>query len=560
MKIITRIFPLFFLLLFACKGKKQKADFILRNGKVYTADASFDVLESFAVKDGKIIAVGTNESIGAMFESDSILDAKGKTVLPGLIDAHCHFVGYSLGLQQCDLVGTTSFDDVIKRVQDFAKTNKNEWIIGRGWDQNDWAVKEFPDRKMLDSLFPHTPVLLKRVDGHAALVNGEALRRANITDSTGVEGGEIIREIAGVQKSGRHTTVIVYGAPTGILIDNAVNLVEKVIPPANETQMRDALLQGQENCFADGLTTLDDAGLMKWQIDIIDQLQKKGELKMRIYAMLSDSLPNYEHYLSFGPYKTDYLDVRAFKFYADGALGSRGACLLKPYTDKPGWQGFLLNSPAHFATRMKKALDAGFQVCTHCIGDSANRFILHLYDSLLPDSARRWRIEHAQVVSKEDVPLFAHRLIIPSVQPTHATSDMYWAGKRLGDDRMKTAYAYNDLLSSAGILALGTDFPVENINPMYTFYAAVSRMDLQHFPQGGFQPENALSRRNTLLGMTAWAAWANFEEREKGSIGAGKFADFVILDNDPMTCAVEEIPLIHVLDTYVGGKKVFERK
>lgn len=558
MKKTALLFPLLFLLLFSCRREKLHADLIVKNARVYTVDGGFAVLQSFAVRDGKFIAIGTDTSITAIYNADSTIDAGGKTILPGLIDAHCHFFGYGLGLQECDLVGTKSFSEVISRVQQFSKTNHFEWIVGRGWDQNDWANKEFPTKKLLDSLYPHTPVILKRIDGHAALVNAEAMRRAKINDSTEVKGGEILREIVEVRGRRGHEEKV-YGRATGILVDNAVELVENVIPKPDEGRMKEALLAAQQNCFAVGLTSVDDAGLMKWQVDLIDTMQKAGQLKMRVYAMLSDSAPNYQHYLAYGPYKTDYLDVRSFKFYADGALGSRGACLLQSYDDQPGWKGFLLNSPAHFEAKMKLLAEKKFQVCTHCIGDSANRFILGLYGKLLPDSLQRWRIEHAQVVANNDVPLFGKYGILPSVQPTHATSDMYWADKRLGA-RVKTAYAYNDLLKSAGLLALGTDFPVENINPMYTFYAAVARKDLQQFPAGGFQMENAITRRDALKGMTIWAAYSNFEEEEKGSIEAGKFADFVILDKDPMTCAVDEISSIQVLSTFIAGKPVYVRK
>lgn len=549
-----------FSLLCGCGSSKLKVDFILKNATIYTADGGMAVLQSFAVRDGKFVAVGTDSSIVAVYESDSIIDANGKTILPGLIDAHCHFVGYGLGLQECDLVGTKSFDEVIERVKTFSKTNKLAWIVGRGWDQNDWANKSFPDKKILDSLFPRTPILLKRIDGHAALANAEALRLAGINDSTKISGGEIYRYVEDIRVTGRKgNTIITYGGPTGILIDNAVDLVNNVIPKPDENRMREALLKAQENCFAVGLTTVDDAGLMKWEVDAIDQLQKKGELKMRVYAMLSDSTPNYDYYLKNGPYKTEYLNVRSFKFYADGALGSRGACLLESYSDLPFHTGFLLNTPKHFEEKMKLLADKKFQVCTHCIGDSANRMILKLYGKLLPDSAQRWRIEHAQVVSPDDLPLFGKYGIIPSVQPTHATSDMYWADERLGS-RIRTAYTYHDLLKAAGTLALGTDFPVENINPMYTFYAAVERKDLKGFPATGFQMENAIDRNTALLGMTRWAAWSNFEEKEKGSIEPGKFADFILLDKDPMTCPATEIPNIKVLATFIGGQKVFEKK
>ncbi len=558
------ILPLLFFT--ACGNNKIKVDLIINHAKVYTADGGFAVLESFAVKDGKIVAVGTNQSIDIVYESDSTLDVAGKTILPGLIDAHCHFVGYGLSSQECNLVGTKSFAEVLDRVKKFAATNKYEWIIGRGWDQNDWEVKEYPTNKMLDSLFPGKPVMLKRIDGHAALVSSEGLRRANITDSTKIAGGEILHTMTQTESSGRRAPQFTSGKPTGILIDNAVEIVERVVPQPDYNRMREALLTAQKNCLEVGLTTVDDAGLMKWQVDIIDSLQRKGELKIRMYAILSDSMPNYLHYLAHGPYKTDRLNVRSFKFYADGSLGSRGACMLDAYEDQPGWKGFLLNSPAHYEQKMKALAQKEFQVCTHCIGDSANRLILSIYGKIFADSSllklssdRRWRIEHVQVIDPNDISWFEKYNVIPSIQPTHATSDMYWAEKRLGSSRIKSAYAYNDLLKARGIVALGTDFPVESINPMFTFYAAVSRMDQQHFPAGGFQKENALSRRNALLGMTAWAAYSNFEEKEKGSIEAGKNADFIILDTDPMTCEENKIPEIKVLATYIAGQKVFQR-
>ncbi len=550
-------------MLFSCASTKIKVDFIVTNAKVYTADGGFAILESFAVNKGKIVGVGTNESIAISYDTDSILDVKGKTILPGIIDAHCHFLEYGLGLQNCDLVGTKSYNEVINRVKKYIETNKQEWVIGRGWDQNDWAIKEYPTNKILDSLFPGKPIVLYRIDGHAVLASNEALKRGNITDSTNIYGGEIIRSII-KQKKDDNRTSLIKGRATGILFDNAVDLVTKTIPPPDDATVRTAILNAQKKCLAVGITTVDDAGLMKAQIDQIDQLHKQGELKMRVYAILSDEEVNYKHYLNHGPYKTDLLNVRSFKFYGDGALGSRGACLLKPYDDKKDWNGLILNTSKHFENKMKILAQKNFQVCTHCIGDSANRLILSIYGKILSDTLitkngtqARWRIEHAQIVHPNDLKWFEKFKIIPSVQPTHATSDMYWAAKRLGLERIKTAYAYNNLLKSAGLIALGTDFPVENINPMFTFYAAIARIDQAQFPSGGFQIENALSRRNTLLGMTAWAAYANFEENEKGSIEAGKFADFIILDADPMICELNKIPEIKVLCTYISGEKVY---
>lgn len=553
------------LLLFA-RCSKEKADMILYNGIVYTVDSAFTVTEAFAVKDGKILATGTSKSILATYESAEKLDAGGKPVYPGFIDAHCHFYGYGQALHTVNLIGTKSFDEVLDRVVEFSKTHKNEWITGRGWDQNDWSIKEFPDRKKLDSLFPDRPVILQRIDGHAAIANRAALKKAGITSGTQVRGGEVQMEyLFNFEKDWADPAIAAelhhmnypFAVPTGILIDNAVDLVMKVVPSPTKEEMVTFLLDAQKNCLAVGLTTVDDAGLEKKVIDLIDTLQQQGKLKMRVYAMLTDNKENLDHYLESGPYKTDRLNVRSFKFYADGALGSRGACLLHPYHDKPQHVGFLLNTPDYFRKSVDLMLQHGFQMNTHCIGDSATRLILSLAHDKLDFNRYRWRIEHAQVVNKKDLRYF--KAFIPSVQPTHATSDMYWAKDRLGEERVKTAYAYKDLLKASGIVALGTDFPVEHINPMYTFYAAIARKDLKGKPEQGFQMENALSRQEALKGMTTWAAYSNFEEQEKGSIEKGKLADFVILDEDIMKAEPARIPRVKVIATYIGGEKVYSK-
>ncbi|HSH64968.1 MAG TPA: amidohydrolase, partial [Bacteroidia bacterium] len=517
-------FLIFICLIISCTGKRQ-ADLIIFNAKVYTVDSAFSSAESFAVKDGKFIAVGNSEEIRKLYEAKEEIDAKGKFIYPGLIDSHCHFYPYGIGLQEADLVGTNSFDEVIQRLTEFSKNNKRSWIIGRGWDQNDWDVKEFPDKTTLDELFKDIPVLIYRVDGHAALANSAALKLANVTSSRKITGGVI-----GLKNK----------ELTGILVDNAVDLVQDVIPAPSKKEISDALQQAQNNCFAVGLTTVDDAGLKKNIVNEIDSLQKTGMLKIRIYAMLTDNVENMDYYLKNGNYKTERLNVCSFKFYADGALGSRGACLLEPYADK-NEQGFLLSNKEHYYNAAVRIAEKNFQMNTHCIGDSAVRFIQGLYASVLSKAStntdRRWRIEHFQVTTPEDL-VKLNELpkgnIIPSVQPTHATSDMYWAKDRLGAERIRYAYAYKDLLKACGMLALGTDFPVESINPFYTFYAAVARKDLKGFPQEGFQMENALSREETLKGMTIWGAYANFEDKEKGSIEPGKLADSIILNDDLM--------------------------
>lgn len=557
--------------LVACSSKKQEADLIIHNAVIYTVDSSFSVCEAMAIKDGKIIETGGNEQILNSYSAKETKDIEGKTIFPGFIDAHCHFLNYGLGLTQVDLVGTKSFEEVIQRVKDFVVKMdqvknpeikpEDNWIVGRGWDQNDWDVKEYPNKKILDSLFPNTPVVLKRIDGHAALVNTEAFRRADLSPimirQRPIPGGQALEE---------------NGYFTGILIDNAVDFVTSLIPVPSKEKMFNALLAAQENCIAVGLTTVDDAGLMKYEIDAIDELQKSGKLKMRVYAMLSDSAPNYKYYLEKGPYKTDRLNVRSFKFYADGALGSRGACLLEHYSDKKEWKGFLLNTKEHFEKYAAILKQKGFQMNTHCIGDSSDRLILDIYkfmdsdqkgSSIITHATRmaikenRWRIEHAQVVNESDFNFF--KGVIPSIQPTHATSDMYWAVERLGEERVKGAYAYKDLLKAAGLVALGTDFPVEDISPFKTFYAAVFRKDSKGFPKGGYQMENALTREETIKGMTIWAAYSNFEEKEKGSLEKGKFADFIILDTDLMKCEENKVLQTQVLQTYINGQSVYKK-
>ena len=521
---------------FSCSQKEQ-ADLIVTNANAYTVNDSFDKVQAFAIRDGKFLETGTTESILGAYESDNIVDAEGQTIVPGFIDAHCHFLGLGYNQQAVDLVGTTSFEDVVKRVIDFQNEHKRDYIVGRGWDQNDWEEKEFPKKTLLDKLFPNTPIALTRVDGHAILCNQAALDLGNVTIDSKIDGGEVVIE---------------NGELTGVLVDNAEMLVMDYWPKPTRKDMADALLNAQDICFGYGLTTVNDAGLSIDNIEVIDSLQKAGALKMRVYAMVSATKDNLDYYLDKGVIKTDKLNVRSFKFYADGALGSRGAILREPYSDKPGHFGLMVNDIATLQTTAQRISNSEYQMNTHAIGDSANHAVLQTYKNVLqgkPD--RRWKIEHAQVVSPEDFDLFDD--IIPSVQPTHATSDMYWAEDRVGPDRIKGAYAYKDLLNKYGKIALGTDFPVEYVSTFYTFYAAVARQDLKQYPEGGFQMENALSREEALRGMTIWAAYSNFEEHEKGSIEAGKFADFIILNKDIMEVPVNEIPTMEVKATYVDG-------
>jgi len=521
----------------------SKVDLIITNATIYTVDSQFSKAESFAVKDGRFIDVGTSEEIMSKYQSDQIIDLKGKYIYPGFIDAHAHFYGYCMTLLQADLRGTKSFDEILEVIKKHDDKYKSEWVLGRSWDQNDWEIKEFPTKEKLDELFPSKPLYLKRVDGHAAIANSKALELAGITSETKIEGGKIYLQD---------------GEPSGVLIDNAMSLVSKLIPdPDLETTIK-ALKQGEKNCFEVGLTSVADAGLYKNQILLLDSLQKSGSMKMRLYAMLEPNNENINHFVKNGIYKTDYLNVRSIKLYADGALGSRGAALIEPYSDDPENTGLIIEPMDFYHKICQLAIENNYQINTHCIGDYGNRLMLDIYSEYLKGpNDKRWRIEHAQVIHPDDLNKFGDFNIVPSIQSTHCTSDMYWADERLGE-RIKNAYIYKQLLDENGWIPNGTDFPVEQIDPRLTFYASVARKDLEGYPENGFQIENALTREETLKSMTIWAAKAGFEEDEKGSIETGKFADFIILEKDILKAPENEIPYIQVLQTYSSGKKMLK--
>ncbi|PKG51135.1 amidohydrolase [Olleya sp. 1-3] len=528
-----------FLVITSCGVDKTDVDTIITNANVYTVDANFSNAEAFAIKDGKFVAVGKAADIKNKYKAKALIDVAGQTILPGFIDAHCHFYGLGLNQLQVNLRDTKSYDDVISKVVEFQKKKPSKFIIGRGWDQNDWEVKTYPTKAELDKLFPNIPVALTRIDGHAMICNQAALDLAKITESTIAEGGEILKE---------------NGKLTGVLIDNPMELVEAVFPEPTKQQQIDALLEAQKICTDLGLTTVSDAGLDKQVIELIDSLQQAGTLDMRIYAMISNREANLDYYLNKGKIKTDRLNVQSVKVYADGALGSRGAALKQDYSDQHDHFGALVIGVEAYKDLAKRIEKAGYQMNTHAIGDSANRFVLQTYAKTLEsESNRRWRVEHAQVITDNDFEYFKNENIIPSIQPTHATSDMYWAEDRLGKDRIKGAYAYKTLLEKSGRVALGTDFPVERVSPFLTFYAAVSRQDTKQYPEGGFNKENGLTREETLKGMTIWAAYSNFEDTEKGSIEVGKYADFIILGDNIMTIDQKEIPNIKVKETYING-------
>lgn len=532
-------------LLMSC-NHMTTADMIIYGAKIYTVDSSFSVAEAMAVKDGKILETGSSDHIRKTYTAPAIVNAEGKIIYPGFIDGHAHFYSYALSLQKVNLTGTRSWEDCISRIQQFASEKhiaQGEWITGYGWDQNDWDNKAFPSKTLLDQYFPGNPVFLSRIDGHAAIVNQAALDKAGIKAGDTIAGGII------ETKAGRLT---------GILVDNAMGRAGEVIPDPDNSSLKELFDEAQQKCFAVGLTSVTDCGLTKQETDKLDSLQKEGLLKMKLTVLLTDNAENYAWYLPRGIYKTDRMHIAGFKLFADGALGSRGACLLKPYHDKPGWNGFLLNDTDHYTTALSKIAASPFQACVHAIGDSGNRVILQQFAALLPPgNDRRWRVEHAQIVDPADIALFGRFNIIPSVQPTHATSDMYWAEDRLGADRIRSAYAYKDLLRQNGWIALGTDFPVEDISPFKTFYAAVVRKDAAGYPPEGFLMENALTKEEALRGITIWTARSSFEEAEKGSIEKSKDADFIIVDTDLMQCEPAAMLKAKVLATYVKGEKVY---
>ena len=535
---------LFSLLFFGCGFKSEEVDLVLHNGQIHTMMRGGKVQEAVAVDSGRIVELGPERAIMNEYSADKSIDLARKHLYPGFIDAHAHFLGYGLAQQRVDLRGASTWKKVLKRVKRFAEEHpEKDFIRGRGWDLSDSLKSGTPDREGLDSLFPNKPVLLQRIDGHAAVANGAALKRAVIEGGMKVPGG-VVRT-----KKGR---------ATGYLLDAAVGKVLEHFPEPGPAEKAKALKTAQEACLEKGLTTVTDAGLSREEIDLIDSLQQNGELKIRIQAMVSADSADMVHYLERGPYRTPRLTVNAFKFYMDGALGSRGALLLEPYSDilERMERGVQKHSKAWFRRWAERISASPFQLATHCIGDSANRLVLDVYSDVLErGNDKRWRIEHAQVVHPDDIDKFGKYSIIPSVQPTHATTDMDWAEDRLGAERLENAYAYKDLLEQNGLIALGTDFPVEDIDPMETFYAAVARKNEKGGAEGAFMPDHALSRRQALRGMTLWAALSGKEEESRGSLQKGKMADFTVVGGDLKEIPIEKVRKEdQVVATFVDGE------
>tara|TARA_X000000368_G_scaffold285973_1_gene227114 strand:- start:27 stop:1652 length:1626 start_codon:yes stop_codon:yes gene_type:complete len=534
---------LIFLIIFLTSCSEQ-VDLIVYNANIYTANDYSDKVTSFAVKDGEFIYVG-DDSINSKYSSSNTINAEGLPIYPGFIDSHAHF--YNLGFleDQVNLKGTKSLEEVVTRVSEYLNNNNKKFVIGRGWDQNDWEDTSFPTNKLLNDKFPDKAIILRRIDGHAYLVNDFALNLAGINKLSNVNGGEFVKS---------------KGKLTGVLIDNAMRLIDQIIPEPTKDESIKALISAQEIAFENGLTTISEAGISRRQIELIDSLHETGILKIKIYAMIENNTEDVDYYLSQGPYKTDKLNVRSVKVYADGALGSRGASMIDEYSDRKGYFGIIRTPIDSIKNLAFKLAGTKFQMNTHAIGDNANRVVLNAYrDALFNFRDPRWRIEHAQVINKNDIDLFNQK-IIPSVQPTHATSDMYWLYDRIGKKRANLAYAYKELLARSSVIPFGTDFPVEDISPIMTFYSAVARKDINGYPSEGFQMENSISRADALNAMTIHGAYANFEEDEKGSIEIGKSADFIILDNDLITTPEIRIPLTNIVATFIDGQLVFNRR
>ena len=530
------------------------ADLIVTHAKIYTVDDSHPLVSAMAVRNGLVQFVGSErEALLLRGPATRMLDAGGQTIIPGMVDAHAHLFGLGAFLRSIDLTDTRSYDAIVSRVSARVKdVPAGRWVIGRGWDQNKWGDTRFPTHEALSRVSPNNPVVLERIDGHALLVNAAVMRAAGVTAATKDPAGGRIERAAG-------------GEPTGVFVDNAMGLIEKVIPPMSHDDMRAATLAAIAESNRYGLTGLHDPGEPREVLDVFEELAKAGTFSLRVYAMISDDSAAIEHYFQRGPQSALYdghLWIRSIKLYADGALGSRGAALLDPYADDPKNNGLLKSTPEHLRDVSTRALQHGFQVGTHAIGDRGNRVALDAYEAALkavPTVDHRFRIEHVQVLDHADVPRFAQLGVIPSMQAVHQTSDMYWAPTRLGYARTFGAYAWRSLLNTGVIIPNGSDFPVERVNPLYSFHAAVSRQDDNSWPPGGWFPEQRMTREEALKSMTIWPAYAGFQENVSGSLTPGKYADFVILDQDIMTVPESSILGTGVIATYISGKAVFER-
>lgn len=549
------------LLLSHCKTNNPEADLLITNAGVVTMDKEFPFTEALAVKDGKILFVGSTQAALSFKGADTkVIDAEGMTAYPGLTDAHAHMLSLGNKLVQLNTNECRSYEEIVDKVAGYAGTlDKGEWIIGGRWDHSRWPNPVFPVHDLLSEKVPDNPVYLSRVDGNSAFVNAKALELAGITkDTPDPEGGKIIRKAD--------------GSPTGVLVNRAMNLVKEQFPSETDEALKEKFRQAIAHCNRYGLTGVHEAGLGPREIEVLKQLADKEELNMRVYAMLGeqekpvleiDDLAAYFKKNRLDNYANHMLTVRSIKLFFDGALGSRGAAFFDSYADDPGNTGLLRITPEYITRVSRAALEAGMGVCTHCIGIRGNRLCLDAYIEALmeyPDADHRFRIEHAQVVREEDIDLFAEYNIIPSMQPIHCTSDMHMIADRIGEDRTQYAYAWRSFIDAGLYVPAGSDFPVEPVHPLLGYYAAVSRQDLDGNPPGGWHMEQRMTREEALKGFTLWAARAAFLENHTGSLEKGKYADITILDRNILECRLEEIPETKVHYTIVQGEVVFSSK
>ena len=541
-------------LLSAC-GKTESTT-LITNARIYTFDMGNTVLLSGSLafnQHGEILAIGETGPMVGEFPGARQINLQGKTVLPGLIDSHGHLYGLALSFTQANLSGTDSKSEVISRLKEFeAGLQEGEWLLGRGWDQNDWPEQNFPNRADLDAEFPNRPVWLRRVDGHAAWGNSVAIAQADkdLSGDWQEEGGFIHRDSL--------------GNPSGIFIDGAMSYVEQTVPETSPDLIDAALDAATQTLVSLGLTGVHDPGVNRQVIDLYRKKIAQDAFPVRVYAMADGVGATTQWLCDQGPLEdpSGRLVMRSVKLYADGALGSRGAALLEDYSDEPGNRGLMFISAEQMEAALNTVFSCGLQVGVHAIGDAANRLVLDAYERALaayPDNPGRHRVEHAQILHSDDIPRFAQLDVIAAMQPTHATSDMYWADERLGGHRLAGAYAWQSLLDSGARLAFGSDFPVEQVDPMLGIYAAVSRQDTEGWPQGGWFPDERMSREAAIRAFTLDAAYAGFMENQVGSLEVGKRADFIVFERDIMEIPTEQIPDLKVTETWVDGKRVFKR-
>jgi len=563
--VIGGILPVMILLLPACQPDAEQKSvsesvveiLLVHNARIYTGDAGFSLIENGALaisEGGEIVALGDSQLMLRTFPKAQRVDMGGKLILPGLIDSHGHLSGLALSYTRANLVGTKSKSEVMNRLREFEVTLEDgAWLLGRGWDQNDWPVQEFPSRRDLNAEFPDRPVWLKRIDGHAAWGNDTAMAQADrdLSGNWQPEAGAILRDEG--------------GQASGVFIDGAMSLIDSAVPDISPDVLSSALDQAIWTLNSLGLTSVHDPGIDRKTAELYLEKIRTGKFPLRVYAMADGMNETLDWLCENGPVNdpSGRLVMRAVKLYGDGALGSRGAALLADYSDDPGNSGLLFADPQQVEAHMRHVMACGLQVGIHAIGDAGNRHALDAFEKLVadfPDNPGRHRIEHAQILQVGDIPRFAGLGIIAAMQPTHATSDMYWAAERLGEERLQGAYAWRSLLDSGATLAFGSDFPVEAVNPMHGISAAVTRRDLQGWPESGWYPEQAVSREEAIRAFTLDAAFAAFMEGQVGSLEVGKRADFIVLDRDIFAVPEEEIHKLVVEQTWLDGTPVYLRE